>query len=147
MISGLACALLTLTLVRIVYTDVRYRTIGNIEVLAVSVCILIVHYHDVSHLPFKNAGLVLLIGGVIWHYGICGAGDIKLLAALSLGVGQQWFLLCLVSMLLLGGLLGISVWGLERLSQHKPLPSNGVPYAIPIVLSFGFGIYLTLLSS
>ena len=142
---GLAYIVLALILVRVVYTDIRYRVIGNADVLAILASIFVVHYYNLSGLPFKTAGLILLIGGIIWHVGICGAGDIKLLAALSLGVDQQWFLLCFVSMLLLGGVMGISQWCIERWSQRQSLSSKGVPYAIPIVVSFGFGLFLTIL--
>ncbi|WP_159439095.1 prepilin peptidase [Vibrio palustris] len=139
--------MLPLILIKVLYTDIRYREIRNIDVLLILLSILMVRYAHISHLPYKITLLVLFIGIVLWHCGFCGAGDIKLITVLTLGVDEQWFLLCLVSTLLLGGVLAIALclWG--RLSSNGAPYTKGVPYGVPIVVSFGFGIVLTLLPS
>ncbi|WP_123016412.1 prepilin peptidase [Vibrio zhugei] len=146
-ILGLAYVVLTLILGRIVYTDIRYRYIGNEDVLFTLFSIFAVRFTDISHLSYSTAMLVFIFGVFLWHFGVCGAGDIKLITVLTLAVDGQWFLLCLVSMLLLGGVLAIALclWG--RLSSNGAPYTKGVPYGVPIVVSFGFGIVLTLLPS
>ncbi|WPC76457.1 hypothetical protein R8Z52_18175 [Vibrio porteresiae DSM 19223] len=78
--------------------------------------------------------------------GLCGAGDIKLLFVLIPIIDHQWLLLCFMLMFALGGILGIGLWLGDKIWPQCKLKTKGVPYAVPICISFGFGLFLTAIT-
>lgn len=146
MIEGLIYIILVLNLLYIVAFDCWQRTISNkaIFLLAVIACFLIKqHFYPIS---LAIALAVLVLGIIIFSLGICGAGDIKLLFVLIPMIHHQWLLLCFTSMFALGGVLGIGLWLGDKIWPQCKLSTKGVPYAVPICISFGFGLFLTAIT-
>ena len=144
--QGLAYIVLVLSLLYTMITDCRYRTISNqtIVVITIAECFLIKQHFDAISLAV--AVIVLLLGIIIFSLGICGAGDIKLLFVLIPMIHHQWLLLCFTLMFALGGILGIGLWLGDKIWPQFKLSENGVPYAVPICISFGFGLFLTAIT-
>lgn len=141
----LTLLMLAFLLAKIMYTDIRYRCISNIDIIFVLFCVVFTNFQENQDLSYQSAGLIFLVGLLLWQLRLCGAGDIKLIAVLALGVDEQWFLLCVVFMLLMGGALGIFLWVWARVTKSQSLLMNGVPYGVPIVISFSCGLLLTQL--
>ncbi|MEZ9417904.1 prepilin peptidase, partial [Vibrio sp. 10N.286.49.E1] len=85
-----------------------------------------------SSLPI--AALFFLVFLVLWYLGVIGAGDVKLLSALLIGIQPDLVTITLICVGLLGGLL---VFTMYIAGKMKELPSfaKGIPYGIPIALS------------
>lgn len=146
MIEGLIYTILVLNLLYIVVSDCWRRIISNkaIILLAVIACFLInQHFYPIS---LAIAVTVLAVGFIIFSTGICGAGDIKLLFVLIPMIHDQWLLLCFTIMFVLGGVLGICLWLGDKIWPQFKLSEKGVPYAVPICISFGFGLFLTAIT-
>ena len=107
-----------------------------------------------SHLG-AGAG-VLLAGMAVYHFGVLGAGDVKLLAAVSLWAGFEYLLIYLMVVALCGGGLVVLLLLLRRivsgvlLYQNAPedivlppvlLPQGVVPYGGAVALG---AIYLAV---
>lgn len=102
-----------------------------------------------ADLPLGNAlvqaGLVLLAGFALFWLGACGAGDVKLLAAISLAVSKQWWPWMLILMTFFGGVVAISLLVASWLGKPE-WRARGVPYALAIAPSGLLGIGVTLIS-
>ncbi|MZI96010.1 hypothetical protein F9817_22755 [Vibrio sp. CAIM 722] len=144
--QGLLIILLALVLIRVICSDILRREIGTYDLIFILILVVVADWLNINQLVYLSALKVFSCGIIVWLLGICGAGDIKLLTILSLGVSQQWLLLCVVIMLFLGGVTAGGLLLYSKCSGRKEIVNRGVPYAIPIVLSFGFGIILTFLS-
>lgn len=145
-IEGLIYLILVLNLLYIVISDCLHRIISNkaIVFLAAIACLLIKQHFDV--ISFTVALAVLVIGVIMFSAGLCGAGDIKLLFVLIPIIDHQWLLLCFTLMFALGGFLGICLWLGDKIWPQCKLSAKGVPYAVPICISFGFGLFLTAIT-
>ncbi|MBF9002223.1 prepilin peptidase [Vibrio sp. NFV-1] len=128
------------------YSDITQRTVKHRDLVLSSIFIFSLHQEYQIDINYPMIFLFFIGGMIFWKLGICGAGDIKLLTILSLGMSQQWLLLCVVIMLFLGGVTAGGLLLYSKCSGRKEIVNHGVPYAIPIVFSFGFGIILTFLS-
>lgn len=81
---------------------------------------------------------VFLIGAVLFHYGVMGGGDVKLLAVLALWAGPQEITMFMIHVALAGGLLSL-LW-MTRLRVIAPAfgkfaETDGrrvVPYGVAI---------------
>lgn len=144
--EGLIYILLVLNLLYVIITDCRYRTISNkmIFIIAIVECFLVKQHFDAISLAV--AVITLVLGIIIFSIGICGAGDIKLLFVLIPIIHHQWLLLCFTLMFALGGILGIGLWLGDKIWPQFKLSEKGVPYAVPICISFGFGLFLTAIT-
>lgn len=144
--EGLIYIVLVLSLLYVIITDCRYRTISNqtIVVIAIVECFLVKQHFDLISLVV--AVITLVLGIIIFSLGICGAGDIKLLFVLIPIIDHQWLLLCFTLMFALGGILGVGLWLGDKMWPQFKLSEKGVPYAVPICISFGFGLFLTAIT-
>jgi prepilin peptidase CpaA len=102
-----------------------------------------------------GAGAAVLVTGMVaYHFGVLGAGDVKLLAAVSLWAGFEYLFVYLFVVALCGGGLVVLLWLLRRivsgvlLYRNAPddiilppalLPQGVVPYGGAIALG---AIYL-----
>jgi prepilin peptidase CpaA len=124
-------------------SDISVRIIRNAEVIVVFMV-----SGGLAVLVGNGAGLLhgmwsLLIGFVLFRLGVCGAGDVKLLTALSLAIGSQWWLPCLILMLFLGGIAAFILL-LASFVLNKPmLRQAGVPYGVPISVAGWLAVTLT----
>ena len=144
--QGLIYYVLVLSLLYIIITDCRCRTISNkmIFIIAIVECFLVKQHFDAISLVV--AVITLVLGIIIFSLGICGAGDIKLLFVLIPIIHHQWLLLCFTLMFALGGILGLGLWLGDKIWPQLKLCEKGVPYAVPICISFGFGLFLTAIT-
>ena len=90
---------------------------------------------------------VVIIGFGLFVFGICGAGDVKLLAAISIAISPEYWLVSLLVMTIFGGLLAIGYlfYGVfsKRLAQVK---AKGLPYGVAIAASGALAVYISQLS-
>lgn len=131
----------------VIFSDSRNRCISNRLVISVLVMSTVVALlNDFFFRSLLYALVILGIFFVLWLANVLGGGDIKLIAAYSVGVEPQFtvFMICFIG--LLGGLqiTVMYVWGGL---QKKPAFERGIPYGIPIVLSGLFFSTLTLLTA
>ncbi|WP_439437504.1 A24 family peptidase [Salinivibrio costicola] len=128
-------------------SDLRRRTIEHWMVAVITVVAGGIVYW--AQLPVGNAliqaSLVLVAGFALFWLGMCGAGDVKLLAAISLAVSEQWWPWMLFLMAILGGLVAVGLLLASWLGKPE-WRARGVPYALAIAPSGMFAIWLTLAS-
>lgn len=116
----------------ICYTDIRQRIISNKVILFLSVLILPYAYLAFKEIYILNALLTLVVGFLLFSFGIIGAGDIKLLAILMLTVPTQQIMPFLFFISFFGFLLIVIGW----LFFRQNIKTQGLPYGVAI--SFGF---------
>jgi len=139
---------LSFCLVICVVSDLRRRVIEH-WVIAVITMLggSIVYWAQLSvGNALIQAGLVLLAGFILFWLGVCGAGDVKLLAAISLAVSEQWWPWMLFLMAILGGLVALGLLLASWLGKPE-WRAMGVPYALAIAPSGMLAIWLTLSSA
>lgn len=105
-------------------------------------------FHVEWHMAIAGMALVLVLGYIIFALKWMGAGDIKLLTALSLWVGLQNLPDFLLITSLIGGVLSLGLWAgrkalpfLPKKPRKEDLPrilQDGapVPYGVAIALAF-----------
>lgn len=150
--EGLIVLLLTFFFLQICISDYRKREIANRHVVwvsGISLCILLLYDWDMDTIlrSFYQAGTVLIFGFVLFLLRICGAGDVKLMAAVSLGIAAQWWPLFLFGTLLFGGVIGAIMLLVTRLKHQKQTQHQGVPYALAICPAAWISMVLTMLSA
>ncbi|OOE85474.1 hypothetical protein BZG74_14315 [Salinivibrio sharmensis] len=140
--------LLSLGLLTCVASDIRRRVIEHWLIAVMTVLAGSATYW--AQLPVGNAlvqaGLVLMVGFILFWLGVCGAGDVKLLAAISLAVSEQWWPWMLLLTAVLGGIVALGLLLVSGLGKPE-WRAMGVPYALAIAPSGGLAIWLTLLSA
>ncbi len=133
------------------YTDLRWHRVPNLltyGTLAAIIAVSALH----GFIPFAaavgSAGIVLVIGSIVFGFGWIGGGDIKLLAVGAAAFGFPSFLIALLYISAVGGLIGL-VYGLRdgrlryaitrlaasaigRSSLSSAAGSRGIPYALAI---------------
>lgn len=111
------------------YTDIRWRLIKNYTVIALLAIILLLSVLFGYSLHYIAALVVLLVGIILFYLNLIGAGDVKLLAVLSLSVPSYYF----SSFLFLVTLSGIPlIIAALVLRFHK----RGLPYGVAITLGY-----------
>lgn len=120
-------------LLRVCYTDIRYRLIKNKDV--VIILVLIAGGLTLHGRPFhyQYALIVLSIGIVLVLINIIGAGDIKLLAVLALSFTPASLLSYLVIMSFSGVVLAIFEVIMMKIKKRR---THGLPYGVAIVSSY-----------
>ncbi len=120
------------------YKDVTARLLpNNAVVLTALVCftVAINGYFYMSAL--QQSALALLLGFGLFQLKVCGAGDIKLIAAYLLGIKPEYWALFLFVMSLMGVCIGLFQY-IFRV-QHNA----GIPYGVAISLS---GLFFVIAS-
>ncbi|PAF45756.1 prepilin peptidase [Helicobacter sp. 11S02629-2] len=113
----------------IAYTDIRFRRIGNIEVLLCLALVLAGYLIFGLKLNYIACIISFAIGLLLYRFSIIGAGDVKLLSVLILLVKNDSISGFLLLMSLLGALLAIII---IIFNCRK----SGVPYGVAIAISF-----------
>ncbi|GKX63303.1 A24 family peptidase [Pragia fontium] len=139
-VNGLT-AIIFILLIWISYTDIRTRIISNKAVIAIFVISLLLGIFSHQSINFLAALSFLLIGFILFHLNVMGAGDVKLISVLSLCLTaeQIWPFLWLTAVL--GGFLAC----IGLLFFRKSVRSSGVPYGPAIAGGFFF-VLLTQLN-
>lgn len=121
------------------WRDLKSRIVSNTSVLLLG-CVLLSSkvLHD-SELYIVNSLLLLLLGMLLWKLGVFGAGDVKLASVFALSIDPEYLLLFLVIMLILGGIEALLYLLIKKLKPTR-IVHDGLPFAIPIVLSGVFSV-------
>jgi Flp pilus assembly protein protease CpaA len=148
--SGLAIAGLVVSSVACLiacFTDLRSRRIPNLLNIALAVSLLSLHFAASGWAGLDAAGssfaICFGIGLVLYLAGVLGAGDVKFLGALALGIGvdDAWQLLLRTALaggvlgitrLLLDGNFGNALFGLLSSAKRAKAAGSSVPYALAI---------------
>jgi prepilin peptidase CpaA len=138
-----AIALATVLLMSIGIGDWRSRKIPNKSILylTITLCSLL-FFFDLSVQVF-SAGMCFLIGFVLWMSKVVGAGDIKLLTALSIIIEPKLLSSLLVVFAAAIVFTLLMMWLSDRFRKTNQL-SRGVPMAVPISIAGFFGIVGTM---
>ncbi|SIN72654.1 prepilin peptidase [Salinivibrio sp. ES.052] len=148
MITAVLLLFATSCLSWVILRDLRYRKIGHgaIVVIALLSVFIVCWYELPINTALFQAGLVFLAGFVLFFFGVCGAGDVKLLTVISLAVSDQWWPWMLFLTGILGGIvaLGLLLAGWLGKPEWRAM---GVPYALAIAPSGGLAIWLTLIDA
>ena len=129
------------------FTDLRFRRIPNALNLILGIGLLALHVHALGVSGLVDAGLAFAIcfgcGIILYALGALGAGDAKLLAALSLALDWGLALHLLARIALAGGILGVArliadgnlrnaLFGLLSTARRSEAERSSVPYALAI---------------
>lgn len=127
-------AMLCLFLVYICYSDIRHRKISNALILAIAVISLLIGRLIAGEVIILPALCLLLIGFLLSTCRVFGAGDAKLLVALSLSLSSEATLV----FLFLTSLAGLPVALLTLINNHyrKNAPHKTVPYGVAIAVGY-----------
>lgn len=89
----------------------------------------------VEGLCFSGAGLLLgfMIFSMIWQLQKCGAGDVKLMAALGAWVGPLWWFFLFIGTIVAVVLVMIVWWAYAFITKHNP--GLKLSYALPTLIS------------
>ncbi|WP_264625778.1 A24 family peptidase [Candidatus Symbiopectobacterium sp. NZEC135] len=129
-LEGMLAMTISVILTFVCYTDIRYRKITNATTLLIFSLSLLLTFH---HLEECSLPLLLLLFGVGFVFsivGVIGAGDVKLVCALSTGLSTT----DIGNFLFLMGMTGIPLTLLTCL-YYKLFSKNNVitiPYGVAI---------------
>lgn len=137
-------AALTLTMLAVIYYDMREFIIPNTLCVAIAMLYL-PGFYFLGLDPVNGAltgGIVLLLGMGLFALKVMGGGDIKLLAVLALWTGwSEVTITFLVYMALFGGIFAIGVLIVRNLVRLPNLPKiltkgQPIPYGVAIAFAF-----------
>ena len=136
-------------------SDIRYRRIPNwcVVVLLVLFIPWIFVGTEVSVLLSLAAFAIFMAAGIVLYaFGIWGAGDSKLIAAVALFVGWTRLPLFLFATALAGGILALVIilWHAPRVRAMLNVPApdktrRNVPYGVAIAAGAAFALFSRLL--
>ncbi|CAH6785673.1 Type IV prepilin peptidase TadV/CpaA [Vibrio chagasii] len=125
--------------------DWKHRKIPNNLnkiALVVNLVVALSNGYLASSLPISIVCFV--VGVLLWYLKVIGAGDVKLLTALVVGIQPDLVIATLISIGFMGGglvLIMYIIGKIKRFNSYK----KGIPYGIPIALScFIFSTISTL---
>ncbi|WP_075532717.1 A24 family peptidase [Moritella viscosa] len=139
MVSSISLyALLFVFFICTTYMDVTVRRLPNsLVILTALLCLTVAISGDFYISSLQQSVLALAVGFGLFLLRVCGAGDIKLIAAYLLGIKPEYWALFLFVMSLIGTCLGV-VQYIFRWQQNA-----GIPYGVAISLS---GIFFVIAS-
>jgi prepilin peptidase CpaA len=146
MIVGSMTLVLALYLSKAIYSDVTRRTIKNQNVLAIFCCCMFLNIGTNNYDAIIYSFGVLIFGSIIFFIGVCGAGDVKLMAAVSIAVPVAKQVDFIAYTLMIGGILAVMIIIMSKIFKRPDWKRLGVPYAIPISLSGFYYIAHSLMS-
>lgn len=119
----------------IICSDIRHRKISNTLIFGVLIMSTITAWNNNFLLDsLLNALMIFVFFFALWSVNVLGGGDVKLIAAFSVGVTPPFIIqmLCLIG--LLGGVQLVLIYFWSNISK-KSLFKKGIPYGLPITLS------------
>lgn len=129
-----------LLLIRLSYTDTKYRIISNKIVILLFFILLPLSWVKYGEVFVFPALISLIIGFILFNLRVMGAGDVKLISVLMLAIPQEQIMSFFFFTACSGLLLIIIGWIFFR----KSILQNHLPYGVAI--SLGFLINLVLFS-
>jgi len=121
-----------------VYKDVTVRLLPNsLVMLTALLCLTVSISGDFYISALQQSTLALALGFGLFMLRVCGAGDIKLIAAYLLGIRPEYWALFLFFMSLIGVCIDLFQC-MFRVQRHA-----GIPYGVAISLS---GLFFVIAS-
>lgn len=121
-------------LVYICYTDIRWRLISNNMTALLLLLSIIFGWASCTGLSIVLPVAILIVGFFLAAQGIIGAGDVKLMSALSVGLSTD----SIIDFLLLTSLLGVPLTLLTFLYYWIALPRRALTIPYGVALSAGY---------
>lgn len=118
------------------YTDIKRRIIDHLPLGALLLAILPVTYIQFGEIYWLQSLIALIIGFILFSINVIGAGDVKLIAVLMLGIQPYLVPKFLIYVSLAGGVLAI----VGLIFFNKLVRKRGLPYGVAI--SCGFALQL-----
>ncbi|WP_373953955.1 prepilin peptidase [Vibrio pomeroyi] len=117
------------------FFDGKYRKIpNNLNKLALVFSIFVALYNGYLMSSLPTAALYFIIFFILWYLGVIGAGDVKLLFALIIGIQPELVTIALIFIGFLGGILVSIMYVIGKIAGVDSY-KKGIPYGIPIALS------------
>ncbi len=117
------------------------NTLNNFTLVA-NLVVALLNGYLASSLPISI--VCFFVGVLLWYLKVLGAGDVKLLAALIVGVQPNLVIATLISIGFMGGWLVLIMYVIGKIKRFNAY-KKGIPYGIPIALScFIFSTISTL---
>lgn len=139
---GMFISVTTVTLIYVMQSDSRKKKIPN----TASILLLI---NSTLYCGFNGYWVqwlivvpVFLFGLLFWRLNIWGAGDAKLLAALSPMISSEFFVSTLLLVAFLGGALSVVIFVSSRLRKNRAY--THIPYGVPISIGCWLGIMASI---
>jgi len=129
-------------LVKVCLCDVKQRVIPNnlvrlIALLSLSLAILAIkkELYPIGWWLIIQPLSILLVGFSLFALGICGAGDVKLMTALSSVIYPSYWWPTLLLIAVIGGFLALGYLFYSWLkSKEESIHKNGLPYGVAIAI-------------
>lgn len=121
---------ISIGLLYVIYTDINYRLIKNNTVITILFLSIVNAFFIHGRVLFLLPAIILLAGMLLNFLGAIGAGDVKLITALSLGMNE----VDIINMILFMGLTGIplSVICIIYYKFFKQRDKITIPYGVAI---------------
>lgn len=85
--------------------------------------------------------MIFLAFFVLWMINVIGAGDVKLITALALGIKSEFIPLYLIFIGLLGGIQALHIY-----LHSESMKNHGLPFTLPVSISGFIFFFLTQLT-
>lgn len=139
--------LLSVLMLWITYSDIRYRRISNIVCAAVFSLSLTLAFsqHQLAD-GIISSIIMFLISLLLFYFNIVAAGDGKLASAFAVALSPQQLISALYFTLLFGGVVAVIYLIKYQLIQRRsPEKARGLPYGVAIACGFGLQIFASYL--
>ncbi|EBP3056808.1 TPA: prepilin peptidase [Salmonella enterica subsp. enterica serovar Reading] len=140
MINFIILTAISAGLIYVIYSDIRFRLIKNSTVLYILFFSICKGWGVNSNMLVFIPLLILFIGIFLNYFGAVGAGDIKLITALSLGMSETEILRTIVFMGFSGVPLTIAC--IVYSSFFKKEEKVTIPYGVAISTGYWFAHFL-----
>ncbi len=129
-------------LILICYFDINKRIIPNKSVVILFICLLFSNYYGYLNFHFESLLSIFVIGLLLWKFRVWGAGDVKLIAVLSLFISPSFLLTSILVILVVGG--GVALCELVMCKVISSRKTRGVPYGVAICVGGCVGILASI---
>ncbi len=128
---------LMMQLLAICYSDILKRIISNNFVITIALNAIALGFTTHNTVNIIIPLCALLVGYIIFHFSIIGAGDVKLITALLFALNYLESLDFIIYTAIMGGVVMI----IGMLINKKDIQQRGVPYAVAISSGFLLSLF------
>ncbi|KAB0465448.1 A24 family peptidase [Vibrio kanaloae] len=129
------------------FSDGTNRKIpNNLNKIALAFSLLVALHNDYLMSSLPIAVLCFVVFFILWYLRVIGAGDVKLLCSLIIGIQPELVTATLILIGFLGGFLAFTMYIVGKI-RGLPIFAKGIPYGIPIALSCFFFSTVSILSN
>lgn len=127
--------------------DWKHRKIpNNLNKIALVFNLVVALLNGYLALSLPISIVCFFVGVLLWYLRVLGAGDVKLLAALIVGIQPNLVTATLISIGFMGGILVIVMCVIGKVKRFN-IYKKGIPYGIPIALSCFIFSTISILSN